>query len=135
MAHIINKASKQGTLQVFYDITGNSIEDRSYLRMMDILKDVSGTIDTRYLMNIFKYYDGASEYHDSFYDEYEVGYNEWWDNISYLFYGTPYLWWLVALANDVVNPYEELVEGTNIKVLSVSKVYEIISELDNIRKL
>ena len=38
------------------------------------------------------------------------------DHISLEFYGTPRLWWLIALANDIMYPWKELEVGTLLRI-------------------
>ena len=34
-------------------------------------------------------------------------------------YGTPNLWWVIAMANDIMDPEEELIPGALIKVPTI----------------
>jgi hypothetical protein len=70
-----------------------------------------------------------------FYDSYEVGEEEWWDNISYYHYETPGFWWVVALMNNIQNPFEELEPGSNIKILRGEYLYQLIKEMEAIQGL
>ena len=44
------------------------------------------------------------------------GYEGRLDMISTMVYGTPSLWWVIAMANDIMDPEEELIPGALIKV-------------------
>lgn len=44
------------------------------------------------------------------------GYEGRLDMVSTMVYGTPNLWWVIALANDIMDPEEELIPGALIKV-------------------
>ena len=39
-----------------------------------------------------------------------------WTNISYKFYNTYKLWWLICKFNGIANPFNELIPGTVIKI-------------------
>ena len=39
-----------------------------------------------------------------------------WTNISYKFYNTYKLWWLICKFNGITNPFNELTPGTVIKI-------------------
>ena len=39
-----------------------------------------------------------------------------WTNISYKFYNTYKLWWLICKFNGIINPFNELTPGTVIKI-------------------
>ena len=70
-----------------------------------------------------------------FYDTYEVSNDEYWDDIAFSIYGIPQLWWVVALINNVVNPFEELEEGDTLKVLKETYMYTLINDLENLSEL
>lgn len=51
--------------------------------------------------------------------------------ISYKFYETIKLWWIICKFNNIIDPFKELTIGKNIKVPSldlVKQVLKIISE-------
>jgi hypothetical protein len=68
----------------------------------------------------------------SFFDTFEVGYEEWWDNISFKYYGTPFLWWVIPAFNNIINPFEGLTPGTNLKILKSDYIYSLLRDLDTI---
>ena len=41
------------------------------------------------------------------------------DLLSYKYYGTPFLFWLILLANGLTDPFEGLNSGDNIKIVNV----------------
>tara|TARA_R110000744_G_scaffold52348_1_gene112151 strand:- start:303 stop:593 length:291 start_codon:yes stop_codon:yes gene_type:complete len=47
------------------------------------------------------------------------GYEGRLDMISTMVYGTPNLWWVIAMANDIMDPEEELIPGALIKVPTI----------------
>lgn len=49
---------------------------------------------------------------------YEIGEGETWTNISYRFYGTVKLWWLLCRFNNIKNPFNELTPG---KIILIPK--------------
>lgn len=119
--------------KTFYEETGTRLSNVSYLKLFNLLKD---TDNTKY-MNIWRSYELEAKITDEtvFYMTYEVANDDWWDNISYFFYETPFLWWVIALMNEVQNPFEELEEGSNIKVLRDEYLYQLIKEIENIQEL
>jgi len=122
--------------QTFFELTGHNVLNTSQIRLFDILLDEDRI--TRF-MNIFKSVNVNSDILTdvSLFQTYEVeGEREaWWDNISYDIYGTPNLWWVVALFNTVTNPFEELEEGTNLKVLKPEYLYVLFKDVDAISAL
>ena len=117
----------------FYELTGRRMGNISQLKLFNILRDH----DSTKFMNIWRTFSlNESITKDvTFYDSYEVGDDMWWDNISHDIYGTPYLWWIVALMNNIVNPFEELEEGTNIKYLREEYLYILFKDIERLSDL
>ena len=63
-------------------------------------------------------------------DTYHIKFNDTWPLISYNYYNTMELWWLVCAYNQIQNPVKMPSPGTQIKLLKSSYVGTIISELD-----
>ena len=117
----------------FYDITNRKMNNLSQLKLFNIFNDYD---DTKF-MNIFKSYsvDDNVKTNIVYYDTYEVGHDEWWENISNKIYGTPYLWWVIALINNVSNPFEELEVGDSIKILKSDFLYILMKDIERIADL
>lgn len=45
-------------------------------------------------------------------------------------YGTPRLWWIILVGNNIKNPFE-IKEGTRVKILNPSVVTQIVSQINN----
>lgn len=62
----------------------------------------------------------------------EIFYNqeESWYEMSYKYYGTTRLWWLILVANKVNNPFEDIKTGDRIKILRKEIVSEILSQIN-----
>lgn len=52
-----------------------------------------------------------------------------WYSISYDFYGTLNLWWLVCLYNQIINPTIPINRDKNLKILKAEYVGLVLSEL------
>lgn len=117
----------------FYDVTGKRLGGNSQLKLFNILRDH----DTTMFINIWRSFSLNDDITTDilYYDTYEVGSDVWWDNISYDIYGTPELWWIVAMMNDVVNPFEELEEGSNIKYLREEYLYVLFKDIERLSDL
>lgn len=117
----------------FYELTGNKLGNLSQLRLFTVLED----LDLTKYMNIWRTYvlNSAVTGDTLFYETYEVENEDWWDNISSYIYDTPNLWWVIALMNDVENPFEDLDAGDNIKILRESYIYQFIKEIEAIQDL
>ena len=120
--------------ETFFELTGYRINNSSQLKLFNILQDIE---DDERFMNIFRSYTINSRVLTTviYYDLYEVENDDWWDNISYKFYETPNLWWVIALMNDVLNPFEELNVGDTIKVLRDPYLYNLYRDIERIAGL
>jgi hypothetical protein len=94
------------TDKTFKELTGHKLKEQSFSRMFNILTD-----HDRYtkFMNIFHSYTFNKNIilDVAFYNTHEVGHEEWWDNLSVTYYGTPLLWWVIPAYNNVINPFED----------------------------
>ena len=118
----------------FVKITGTRLSINSRLNLFNILQESS---DNVYLLNIFRAFTISDEYKENniYFELYEAEENDWWDNISYKYYESSHLWWLVCEMNDIYNPFEQLEEGQLIKVLREDYLYNVFKNLQDIAKL
>lgn len=49
------------------------------------------------------------------------------DLVSYAHYRTVALWWLIALVNDIENPYEDVVVGLELQIPNISEYYRFFN--------
>jgi len=106
----------------------------SSLRLYPVLQDS----DTREVfLNVFRSYvvDDDVYNNEIMFDYYMVQNDDWLDDISYRFYSTPFLWWVVALFNGITNPYEELEEGNVLRILKYNNIYTIFDDISKIEGL
>lgn len=66
-----------------------------------------------------------------YYANYQVRPKDTWTNLSYKFFGTYKLWWLLCKFNDVVDPFKQLQEGVVIKIPTKEVMRQIIENLDD----
>ena len=128
---------KKEITKTFNELVTADVEilSSSQVKLFNILRD-HDTI-TRF-MNIWRSFKlNADVTNDVLYYEFhEVpDGDEWWENISYDYYGTPYLWWIIAMMNNVVNPFEEIKAGDFIKILRQEYIYTLTSDIENISEL
>lgn len=115
----------------FTELTGKDINNFSFMRLFNILLDEDR--ETKF-MNIFRSYilNDSVFTETALFNTYEVANGEFWDNIAYNIYETPYLWWILAILNNTVNPFEELEDGQFLKVLRSDFVYTIVKDMERI---
>ncbi len=104
------------------------------MRLYPIIQD---TTDRTIFLDIFRSYVISSDAvnNESLFDYYVVQDDDWFDNISFKHYNTPYLWWVVALFNNINNPYESLEEGQVLKILKYNNLYKIFDDFSEIEGL
>lgn len=98
-----------------YENFFNIYEDEEQRKFYNLLRSV----------NIIPANDSIAE------DEYIVALNDTWINISYKYYGTIYLWWLVCEYNNIEDPTKIPEPGTKIKLLKSEFVWSVINNLSN----
>ena len=89
----------------FFELTGVEKSSFSFLRLFNVLLDEDR--ETKFL-NIFRSYIANEDVFTdvAFFETYEVSNGEYWDNVSFNLYQTPYLWWVIALLNNIENQFE-----------------------------
>jgi len=53
-----------------------------------------------------------------------------WTNISYLIYGTQYLWWLLCVVNKIKNPVRVLQPGTVIAAIKPEFIKTVLDDIN-----
>lgn len=117
----------------FTEITGDDLSNVSQLKLFNILRDENQVL----LQNIWRSYSLNETIRDEtiFYNTYEMQDDDWWENAAYQFYGTPNLWWVLCIMNNVENPFEEINPGQQTKILRNSYIYQLIKEIEIISEL
>jgi hypothetical protein len=120
--------------KTFIDLTRQRLNTSSRLNTYNIFRI---TETNQYFLNIFRAFEVTSKVKQDnrYFFLYTALEDEWWDNISFQHYGTSYYWYLLCELNDVVNPYEQLESGQQIKVLRQSYLYEVFKDMSRISKL
>lgn len=117
----------------FFEETGISLSNTSQLKLFPIFKDINGVK----FLNLFRSYKLNEQIQSDIllFSSYEVSNGEYWDDIAYKVYGIPQLWWIIALINNVVNPFEELNDGDNIKILKEDYIYNLVKDMERLSDL
>lgn len=105
----------------------------SSLRMYNVLQDKDGTN----FVNIFRSYTISEEAKSNqlLFSTYTVNDDDWWEYIAARFYTDTNLWWVVAMTNEVTNPFESIVPGNSILVLKdryLHNIFDSIMELEQL---
>ena len=125
----VTKSSK-----TFEEITGNTINPLSQIRLFNILKD--NEIKKEFL-NIFRTYVVHKDNFNKImnYKTYEISNDDWWDNVGYDYYNTVLLWWLIPLINEIQNPFEDVEPGENLRTLKKEYIPIIMGDLERLAQL
>ena len=67
-----------------------------------------------------------------FYSIYNINTPEPLTNISYKFYGTIELWWLICTVNQIDNPVELFPGGTKLKIIKLQYIDKVIDRIKSI---
>jgi hypothetical protein len=104
----------------FYELTGHYVNNTSALKLFNLLKD---TDTNTYFLNLFRNYTVNSDAETKmvYYMTHEVDSSD--------------LWWVIALFNGILNPFEELDQKQFLKILKPQFIYQLCSELDLIGSL
>lgn len=83
-----------------------------------------------YYYNILNTIALPEELDPSIYYEYKVpGPSIAWTILSFKVYGTIKLWWIICLANKIINPIKFPEVGTTLKIIRPEYVREILSSI------
>jgi vacuolar-type H+-ATPase subunit C/Vma6 len=74
-------------------------------------------------------FDNMDSIPESMYQTYEIHLGDTWTNISFKFFKTIKLWWLICKFNNIINPFAELIPGKFIKIPSESIVEMILDAI------
>jgi hypothetical protein len=102
------------TNKTYFDVTNQRLDNSSMLRMFNVCNDEENTM----FLNIFRSFIIDDTIMDDSNNVEKIGIlSPWWENLSDTYYGDVNSWWVVPLANDVLNPFEGVDEGDIITVL------------------
>jgi hypothetical protein len=119
----------------YEELTKLVLDNSSFLNLFPVLYDE----DTKtYFLNIFRNYKMNTDMDKNFlnfYQTLEIEDIDWWENISWDMYENPFIWWIIPLANDMVNPFEEIEPGQLINIIRKEHIYQLLKEIKSIASL
>lgn len=94
------------------------------------------TYDSKSSLNIFVKYKLIEVYKSNiqFYFEYEIAPGDRWDLLANKWYGSPNLWWVIAIFNNVIDPFEQLQSGNVLKMIKLTYVPDILLALRRFKR-
>ena len=82
-----------------------------------------------YTYNILKTVKFPREMDSEFFSYHQVAGKNTWCRLSFEYYGTIHLWWLICLTNKIMNPVVFPEPGTVLKILHPIYVSEVIDQI------
>jgi hypothetical protein len=117
----------------FYEITKHYLPNSSQLNLFNIFYDPD---NREYFLNIFRNYiiNEDARVNFLYYLQHEIDNSDFPDTISYDYYETSFLWWVIALFNDIKNPFESFDEEETsfLKILKPQYIYQLLTEISMI---
>ena len=86
-------------------------------------------VDDFYAFNILKTVNLPQDLAPKHFDWVIIDRKMSWTNLSFLEYGTLKLWWLICLANGIINPVQFPTQGARIKVIKKEVVPQILRQI------
>ena len=93
------------------------------------------TYNNQKALNIFSKYDLVDVYKSNvrFYFEYDISPVDRWDTLANQFYGSPDLWWVIAIFNEINDPFEFLQSGNTINIIKSEFVPDLLLALRRVK--
>lgn len=109
--------------------TGYNLKSTSFLNLFNILKEWNN----EKFLNIWRTYSiNTTNANIKYFETYKLEDNDWWENIAFKYYGNVNLWWVIAMFNNINNPFEEMEPGKSIYILKEQYLYQLLTEMKNI---
>ncbi len=90
---------------------------------------VKQTEDGFYFYNLLETLHFPENLPSNYFTDYNVVYGDTWPLIAYKKYKNIKLWWIITHANNVINPINQPVPGTVLKIPIPNVVSDILTEI------
>jgi hypothetical protein len=84
-----------------------------------------------YFYNILKTINFPEDMSDSYYTKYRVKSNTPYTSLSFKFYNTIKLWWLIVLANNINNPVQFVKPGNTLKIIRPEFIPQVLAAIES----
>lgn len=98
-------------------LKNKSYKEYSYTSRYSPFPYYYNTVDEKYMYGLSCCLDKHTRY-----TSHVISKGDTLDSLSLKFYNTPTLFWIIADFNDIVDPYQELLEGKLVKIPSISNI-------------
>lgn len=106
----------------------NSLNQYDYANLFSIIEERDGT----QFYNLYNSINISGDIDPTLYEEIIWTDSDDFYTLSHKYYDTARLWWAILVANNIINPFEDLVEGQRIKILKSAVVSQLISEINKV---
>ena len=110
----------------------NQIKDLTKLKNENFenIFNVYQTENGLYYYNLLQTIEFPQNLPPTFFKPYTIAYGDTWPFISFKVYGSPNLWWVILLANNILNPLKKIPTGTQILTPVVEVVREVLTQIN-----
>ena len=102
-----------------------SLSPQQYENIFNVYEDS----DVGYFYNLLRTVNFPADLNPDVYNIYVVKPQDTWPLISWKLYNSIFLWWSICSLNNIQNPLEPLVPGTEIKVLKSRYLQNILNNI------
>lgn len=113
-------------------MTRNKIKELSKLKttFYENIFNVYQTEDGNYFYNLYNTLTfDDTDFPENVYTEHIFSIGDYWTLLSYKYYNTTSLWWIICLANNIRNPLDLPEPGTKLKILNQNVVNDILQSI------
>lgn len=104
---------------------GYEITNENYENIFNVYED-----DGRYFYNLTRTINFPTELDPTVYTFHETLPDEHYTTISYNYYGTTKLWWVICGANQIINPTYPPYQGRILKIIKPEYINQILGSLN-----
>lgn len=110
-----------------FEITNFKTNQYYFSNFFNIYKEDSG--EKFYNINRTLFFKGLEDISPSFYNEYTSQISDTWPGISFNFFGTIELDWLIMKINNITNPILDIEEGVKLKIPTKEFIQSILNQI------
>lgn len=111
----------------------NEIDDNNISRLVpqqyENIFNVYVDGDGYYFYNLLKTVNFPEDLREDIFSLYTVQDRDTWTGISWKVYNDIRMWWIICAANNITNPLEMPESGTQLKILNIYVVKNILNQL------
>ena len=103
----------------------NTLHQFDLANIFDVYTDEDG-LD---FYNLFQSINIEGDIDPTLYTEHSWSVTDNFYHLSYQYYNTTRLWWVILIANNIINPFDDIPPGTKLKILKQPVISQILASL------